>query len=383
HHAQRRVARVEEGADDLEALHGTHLLGALAGPHDLAQLLGLALEVEGLQTLLDRLRAHVALEVVAEAVAHLAVQLLVALEVLDLQGAEAVEHRVEAVDLLVEALADLRHLALGSIPRLLLDVGLGLRLLELGEILFELLLALVDLVVAAVLQLLLGHADLRLEARQVAVTRLLVDAGHHVGREVDDLVEVLRRDVQQQAQPARHTLEVPDVRDRRGELDVAHALTPHLAAGHLDATALTDDALVADSLVLAAVALPVPGRAEDLLAEESVPLGLERAVVDGLGLLDLAVRPGPDVFTGGQADAQFVEEVHVQHVVVLCCLVGGLVGLCDVVLRPLRHCSAHAATDRYPAPRLHGSTRRRSPSCRWRSRLRPAPRRSGTTTASP
>ena len=37
------------------------------------------------------------------------------------------------------------------------------------------------------------------------------------------------------------------------------------------------------------------------------------------------MRPGPDVIAGGQADAQFVEEVHVQHVVVLCCLVCGLI----------------------------------------------------------
>jgi hypothetical protein len=81
------------------------------------------------------------------------------------------------------------------------------------------------------------------------------------------------------------------VGDRCGQLDVTHPLTPHLAASDLDATALTDDALEADPLVLAAVALPVPGGTEDLLAEESVPLRLERAVVDGLGLLDLAVRP--------------------------------------------------------------------------------------------
>jgi hypothetical protein len=70
---------------------------------------------------------------------------------------------------------------------------------------------------------------------------------------------------------------------------VAHPLTPYLGAGHLDAAALTDDALEADALVLAAVAFPVAGRTEDLLAEESVLLGLERPVVDGLWLLDLAV----------------------------------------------------------------------------------------------
>src|SRR5262249_22492876 len=89
------------------------------------------------------------------------------------------------------------------------------------------------------------------------------------------------------------------------------------------ATALTDDALEPDALVLAAVALPVAGGTEDLLAEEPVLLRLEGAVVDRLGLLDLAVRPLPDVVGGSQADAQLVKEVDVEHVYVLlvrrCC----------------------------------------------------------------
>ena len=160
------------------------------------------------------------------------------------------------------------------------------------------------------------HAHLVLERGQVGVAQLGVHRGDHVGREVDDLLEVLGRQVEQVAQPARHALEVPpDVRDRGGQLDVAHPLTAHLGAGHLDAAALTDDALEADALVLAAVALPVPGRTEDLLAEEPVLLRLERAVVDGLGLLDLAVGPLADVLGGGQTDAELVEEVDVEHVV--------------------------------------------------------------------
>ena len=77
--------------------------------------------------------------------------------------------------------------------------------------------------------------------------------------------------------------------DRRGQLDVAHALTTHFRARDFDATALTDDALETDALVLAAVALPVASWSEDLLAEESVLLRTQRAVVDGLGLFHLAV----------------------------------------------------------------------------------------------
>src|SRR5262249_9373849 len=77
----------------------------------------------------------------------------------------------------------------------------------------------------------------------------------------------------------------------RGEVDVPEALTAHLGLNDLDAALLAHDSTVLHALVLAAVALVVLHRAEDLRAEEAVPLRLERAVVDGLGLLDLAVRP--------------------------------------------------------------------------------------------
>ncbi|GAA2002170.1 hypothetical protein GCM10009739_10650 [Microbacterium ulmi] len=97
------------------------------------------------------------------------------------------------------------------------------------------------------------------------------------------------------------------MRDGRGELDVAHALAADGGLGDLHAASLADDALEADALVLAAGALPVAGGSEDLLAEEAVLLGLERAVVDRLGLLDLAVGPTTDVVSGGQADAKLIE----------------------------------------------------------------------------
>src|SRR4026207_1917704 len=62
-----------------------------------------------------------------------------------------------------------------------------------------------------------------------------------------------------------------------------------------------DDALEAAALVLAAVALPVLGGTEDLLAEEAVLLRLQRAVVDRLRLLDLAVGPRADRIGRGPA----------------------------------------------------------------------------------
>ena len=372
HHADGLVAGLAEGVDDLEALEGADLALALAVGDRVAQRLDLGLDVEVLEALLDRRGAHVALEVLAEPVLHLAVEELVAEQVLHLEVLERVPDLLQPRDLAVGAVTELVHLAVGTVAHLALGVGLGALGLEGGEVLLELLGAVLHGGVATLLEALALQADLVLEGLQVAVTRVLVDRGDHVGGEVDDLLEVLRRQVEQVAQARRDALEVPDVGHGGGELDVAHALATHLGAGDLDAAALADDALEAHALVLAAVALPVPGGTEDLLAEEAVTLGLERAVVDGLRLLDLAVAPRADLVRGGQADLNLLEEVHVQQdaVPLVVCLSqvavgprgpGGASAPPGTRLRLLRRCWARAATGRCRAPRPRGRRLPRRP----------------------
>ncbi len=114
---------------------------------------------------------------------------------------------------------------------------------------------------------------------------------HDVVFEVQDALEILQRHVEQQADARRQRLQEPDVRDRRGELDVAHALAPDARQRHFDRALFADDALVLHALVLAAQALVILDRPEDAGAEQAVALGLEGAVVDGLRLFDLAVGP--------------------------------------------------------------------------------------------
>ena len=97
------------------------------------------------------------------------------------------------------------------------------------------------------------------------------------------------------------------MRNGRRELDVAHALAANLGERHLDAALLADQALVLHALVLAAQALVVLDRSEDARAEEAVTLGLERTVVDRLGLLDLAERPRQDVVRARDRDLDLVE----------------------------------------------------------------------------
>src|SRR5690606_36286142 len=98
-----------------------------------------------------------------------------------------------------------------------------------------------------------------------------------------------------------------DVRGRARELDVAHALTTHLGLSHFDAALLTHHAAMLQALVLAAQALVILYRTENLRAEQTVALRLERAVIDRLRLLHFAVRPGADHLRRSEPDANRIE----------------------------------------------------------------------------
>ena len=97
------------------------------------------------------------------------------------------------------------------------------------------------------------------------------------------------------------------MRDRAGQLDMAHPLAPNLAERDLDTALLADDAPVLHPLVLAAEALVVLDRTEDARAEQPILLRLEGPVVDGFRLADLAIGPGADLLRAGDRNADLIE----------------------------------------------------------------------------
>ncbi len=142
---------------------------------------------------------------------------------------------------------------------------------------------------------------------------LYVQAFHRAGLNdvvalvVDDLVELLCRYAQQVAYLVGKRAVVPDVGHGHHELDVSATLTPHFFLCDIDAATVARDAFVANALVLAAVAFVVLRWAEDAFAEESIALGLVCAVVDGLGLHNLAVGLLQYLLRRGQADGYLGE----------------------------------------------------------------------------
>jgi hypothetical protein len=65
-------------------------------------------------------------------------------------------------------------------------------------------------------------------------------------------------------------------------------MTANPALSDLNPTTLTNNAAVTNTLVLAAVAFPILRRAKNLLAKQTVHLGLQRSVVDGFRFGDFA-----------------------------------------------------------------------------------------------
>ena len=156
---------------------------------------------------------------------------------------------------------------------------------------------------AEVVLILLAHIAVFLLGEDLVLgQRRLAGIGDDIGGEVQHLLQDTGADVQQQSHTGGDTLEVPDVTDGGSQLNVAHTLAADLGTGDFHAAAVADLALVADLLILTAVALPVLRRPENALTEQAVALGLQSTVVDGLGLLYLAVGPLADHFRRSNAD---------------------------------------------------------------------------------
>ncbi len=137
--------------------------------------------------------------------------------------------------------------------------------------------------------------------------------GDDVAFEIEDLLEVLEHHVDHGRDARGQRLHEPDMRDRRGQLDMAHALAAHFRGGDLDAAFLADDAAILHAFIFTAEALVILDRPEDTGAEQPVPLRLEGAVVDGLRLLHLAERPGANLLRARDRDLDFIELLRARH----------------------------------------------------------------------
>ena len=132
--------------------------------------------------------------------------------------------------------------------------------------------------------------------------RRIAGINHDIERKIEDLLQNTGRNIEHQTHPGRNALKIPNVRHRRRQLNVAHALTAHLIFCNLDAAALANFSFITDTFIFSAVAFPVLCRAKDTLAKQAVALRLQGAVVDCFRLFDLTVGPFADLFGRCQTD---------------------------------------------------------------------------------
>src|SRR6185312_5796595 len=113
-----------------------------------------------------------------------------------------------------------------------------------------------------------------------------------------------------EADARRHALEEPNMANRHGQFDMAHALAANAGEGDFHAAAITNDAAVLDAFILSAGAFPVLHRTENAFAEQAALLGLERAVIDGLGVFDFPLGPGTNGFGRRDLDRDVLHLIH-------------------------------------------------------------------------
>ena len=89
------------------------------------------------------------------------------------------------------------------------------------------------------------------------------------------------------------------------------SFTANLALNNLNSTFVTNDTSVLHSLVFSAIAFPVFNGPKDLGTKKSVPLWLERTVIDRFRFFHFSMGPGADLLRRRQHDLDFRKRENV------------------------------------------------------------------------
>ncbi len=125
--------------------------------------------------------------------------------------------------------------------------------------------------------------------------------------EIKHTLNVAQCHVEHHTQTGRQALQEPNMRNRAGQFDVAHAFATHLGYGDFHTAFFADNPAMLQALVLAAKALVIFDRTKDLGAEQAIALGLESTVVDGFRLTHFTIRPRTHFFRRGNTNLDGIE----------------------------------------------------------------------------
>ena len=132
---------------------------------------------------------------------------------------------------------------------------------------------------------------------------------NHVGGKVDNLFKLFRSHIQKQTDFRRNALEIPNMGNGCGKLNVPHSFTAHFGTRDFHSALFTYVTFIFYSLILTAMTLPILHRPEDLFAEKTVFFGFLGTVVDRFGFGYFPVRPLSNFFGRCNADLNRIEIV--------------------------------------------------------------------------
>ena len=146
-------------------------------------------------------------------------------------------------------------------------------------------------------------AILQLRQKLLFGKRCILWIQNNVGSKVENLLHSPWWNIQNQAHAAGDTLEIPNMRYRSSQLNMAHTLTAYLGTSDLNTTAITDSTLMTDTFILTAMTFPITSWSKNFLAEKTILLWLQSTIVNSLWLQYLAMRPLTNLVRRGQAYA--------------------------------------------------------------------------------
>ena len=155
-----------------------------------------------------------------------------------------------------------------------------------------------------VILILFPHITVFLFSEHLLFLQLAHIAGirDNIHSKIENLFQHTGRNVENKTYTGRNPLQIPDMGNRRSQLNVAHSFPAHFGTGNFHTTAITNFPFIPDSLILSAVALPILSRPKDAFTEKAVPFWFQSAVVDRLRLFNLTVRPFSDFFGRSKSD---------------------------------------------------------------------------------
>ena len=139
---------------------------------------------------------------------------------------------------------------------------------------------------------------------------------YNVGCKVQNLFQCSGAHGKDQTHSGGNPLEIPDMGNGSGQLNMAHSLTSYLCFCYLNAATVADNAFVTDSFIFTTMTFPVFCGPENSFAEQTVLFRFQCSIVNGFRFFDFTSGPFMDFFGRCQTNLDGIK--HDSLICILC-----------------------------------------------------------------